>query len=631
MLQCSNVQNKKAFLYLFLNLNPNLKFFALQKLLEHWNIRFCCRDMLWHVSTLRKNKMNNQDLEILRHSTAHIMAAAVKNLFPNVKFAIGPAIEEGFYYDFDLDKSFEPQDLEKISKEMEKIISAKMPFVVKEMKTQDAVKFFKDKGEIYKVEILEGITDDKVTIYETGSFIDLCKGPHVKDSGEVKNFKLLSVAGAYWRGNEKNKMLQRIYGTAFFTKEELDNYLNILEEAKKRDHRKLGKELDLFSIQELGGPGLVYWHPKGALIRKIMEDFWKEEHLKNGYDLVNIPHMAKLDLWKTSGHWDFYNENMFSPVKIEDQEYMIKPMNCPGHILIYKSHKRSYRDLPIRWAELGTVYRFERSGVLHGLMRVRGFTQDDAHLFCTIDQLENEIINVIKFVVHILSTFGFKDYKVFLSTMPEKHVGSLDNWKKAEGALKLALETLKMDYEIDPGEGVFYGPKIDIKIKDSISRLWQCSTIQVDFALPERFDVKYTNPEGSESTVIMIHRALMGSLERFFGVMIEHYAGAFPLWLAPVQAKILTVTNKQDEYADKICDALKQQGIRVELDKSSEKLGYKIRNAQMMKIPYMIVLGAKEEETNNITVRRRDGKDLGQMKVEDFVSMLKEIIDSKAV
>ncbi|MFC1546420.1 threonine--tRNA ligase [bacterium] len=565
---------------------------------------------------------NKSDLEVLRHSAAHIMADAVKRLFPGANLAIGPAIQDGFYYDFDTKQSFQPEDLEKITKEMNKIIKENTNFIVKELPKQEAIELFKSMGEKYKLEILNEITDDTVTIYEHGDFFDLCRGPHIKSTGGLKYFKLLSIAGAYWRGDEKNQMLQRIYGTAFYSKKELDDYLLLLEEAKKRDHRKLGKELELFSLQKMGGGGLVYWHPKGSLVRKIIEDFWKNEHLKNGYELINIPHIAKLELWKTSGHWDFYNENMFRPIEVDNQEYMLKPMNCPGHILIYKSKRRSYRELPIRWAELGTVYRYERSGVLHGLMRVRGFTQDDAHIFCTPEQLQDEILSVIKFTVHVLSTFGFKDYKVFLSTMPEKHVGALENWRKAEKALKSALDKKGMDYEVDPGEGVFYGPKIDIKIKDSIGRLWQCSTIQVDFALPERFGVYYISDDGQEHTAIMIHRALMGSLERFFGILIEHYAGAFPFWLAPEQVRILTVTNKQDEYAEKIYKSLLDADIRTQIDVSAEKLGHKIRSAQLNKVPYMIIIGAKEVEKNKITIRKRNGEDLGTITADEFLLIL---------
>ncbi|MFC1566213.1 threonine--tRNA ligase [bacterium] len=570
-------------------------------------------------------------LDVLRHSTSHIMADAVKRLFPNVKLAIGPSIENGFYYDFDKKEPFQPDDLIKIESEMKKIIKENSKFEVIEKTKSEAVEYYKNLGEIYKLEILDDITDDKVTFYKHGGFMDMCRGPHIMRTGNAKHFALLSIAGAYWRGDEKNKMLQRIYATAFPTKQELDEHLTMLEEAKKRDHRLLGKQLDLFSIQELAGGGLVYWHPKGALVRKIIEDFWKDEHLKSGYDLTITPHIAKVDLWKTSGHWDFYKENMFAPMDVENQQYIVKPMNCPGHILIYKSKKHSYKELPFRWAELGTVYRFERSGVLHGLMRVRGFTQDDAHIFCRLDQLENEVVSVIQFVIRMLKTFGFSEYEIFLSTRPEKYVGTLDNWKKAEDALRKGLEHVGLDYEIDPGEGVFYGPKIDIKIKDSIGRLWQCSTIQVDFALPERFGVGYVGDDGQEHRSIMIHRALLGSLERFFGVLLEHYKGAFPVWLAPEQVRVMAVTNKQDEYAQMVQTKLQENGVRCGIDIGSEKLGAKIRAGQLDKIPYMIIVGAKEVENNQISIRTRKGENLPVSDLDEFASQIKNEIRQKAI
>ena len=574
-------------------------------------------------------KEEQRDISVLRHSCAHIMAQAVSEIYPEVKLAIGPAIEEGFYYDFDKATSFTPQDLEIISSKMKEIIALDLPFVKEEIKKERALKFLKEKKEIYKVEIIEEIQDEKVSLYKQGSFVDLCKGPHLKSTGKVKYFKLLSVAGAYWRGDEKRQMLQRIYGTAFFDRKELAKYLLSLEEAKKRDHRKIGKDLDLFSIHEEGGPGLIYWHPKGCMIRDIIETFWKKEHRKAGYQMLSIPHLAKIDLWKTSGHWDFYQENMYSPIDIEGQQYIIKPMNCPGHILIYKTKLRSYRDLPIRWAELGTVYRYERSGVLHGLMRVRGFTQDDAHIFCREDQLEEEIISVIEFVLFILKSFGFNDFEVFLSTRPPKYVGTVEEWDKATEALKKALEKVGLAYQVDPGEGVFYGPKVDIKIKDCLKRSWQCSTVQVDFNLPERFDVKYRDKEGGEHTAVMIHRALMGSLERFFGILIEHYAGAFPLWLAPEQVRIITITNNQEEYAKGILKTLKEADIRAEVDLENEKLGYKIRQAQMQKIPYMLVLGQKEAESQTVAVRKKNGENLGQLKIADLIIRLQQEIKEK--
>ncbi len=575
-------------------------------------------------------KEEQGDISVLRHSCAHIMAQAVTEIYPEVKLAIGPAIEEGFYYDFDKETPFTPQDLEIISSKMKEIIALDLPFVKEEMKKGEALEFFKEKKEIYKVEIIEEIPEEEVSLYKQGSFVDLCRGPHLKSTGQVKHFKLLSIAGAYWRGDEKRQMLQRIYGTVFFNRKELAKYLLSLEEAKKRDHRKIGKELDLFSIHEEGGPGLIYWHPKGFMIRDIIETFWKKEHFKAGYQMLSIPHLAKIDLWKTSGHWDFYQENMYSPIDIDGQQYILKPMNCPGHILIYKTKLRSYRDLPIRWAELGTVYRYERSGVLHGLMRVRGFTQDDAHIFCREDQLEEEIISVIEFVLFILKSFGFNDFEVFLSTRPPKYVGTVEEWDKATDALKKALEKVGLAYQVDPGEGVFYGPKVDIKIKDCLKRSWQCSTVQVDFNLPERFDVKYRDKEGGEHTAIMIHRALMGSLERFFGILIEHYAGAFPLWLAPEQVRVISITSNQEEYAQGILKALKDADIRAEIDLENEKLGYKIRQAQMQKIPYMLVLGQKEAESQTVAVRKKNGENLGQLKIADLITMLQqEIKDNK--
>lgn len=577
-----------------------------------------------------KSEKIEKDLEALRHSCSHIMAQAVTELFPGVKLAIGPSIADGFYYDFDKKEPFTPQDLEKITEKMKEIIKKNYPFVRSEKSREEALKFFRKKGEKYKVELIQDMDDEKVIIYEQGGFIDLCRGPHVKSTDEIKYFKLLSVAGAYWRGDEKRERLQRIYGTTFFTQEELDKYLYLLEEAKKRDHRKLGVELDLFSMHERAGAGLIYWHPKGSRIRKVIEDFWEEEHLKNGYELVDIPHIARIDLWQTSGHVDFYQEYMYSPMDIEGQKYIIKPMNCPGHILIYKTKVRSYRDLPIRWAELGTVYRYERSGVLHGLMRVRGFTQDDAHIFCRPEQLEDEIVGVIKFVLFMLNTFGFSDYDVALSTRPEKYVGTLESWQKAESALKKALEKVKLAYAVNPGEGVFYGPKIDIKIKDSLGRAWQCSTIQVDFNLPERFDMTFIDISGQRRRPIMIHRALLGSLERFFGVLIEHYGGAFPVWLAPVQATVLTITDSQKEYGQKVYNLLKEKSIRVEADFANEKIDKKIREAQIQKIPYMLVIGKREAEAETVAVRRRDQKDLGPVKVDPFIeNILKEIENKK--
>ncbi len=557
------------------------------------------------------------------------MAHAVKELFPQVKVTIGPSIENGFYYDFDKEEPFTDEDLKKIEKKMQEIIKSKTPFTRKEISKEEAIKLFDSIGETYKVEILREIEEDKVSLYEEGGFIDLCRGPHIPHTGMVKAFKILSVAGAYWRGDERNKMLQRIYGTAFPTKEELDAYLNFLEEVKKRDHRSLGKKLKLFEISEEIGPGLIIWLPNGAIIRKVIEDFWKEEHIKGGYQLLYTPHIAKLDLWNKSGHLDFYRENMFSPMQIDDVAYQLKPMNCPFHIQVYKSEIRSYRDLPLRFAELGTVYRYERSGVLHGLLRVRGFTQDDAHIFCTEENLEEEIQKVLDFTIFILSTFGFKDYEIYISTRPEKFVGTEENWIRATNALERALKLRNLDYQIDPGEGVFYGPKIDIKIKDVLKRAWQCSTIQVDFNIPERFHITYRGKDGLEHRPIMIHRALMGSLERFIGVLIEHYAGEFPTWLAPVQVLVMTISEKHVNYAYKVYESFLRSGIRAQLNIENEKIGYKIRQATLEKVPYMVIIGDKEMNSNKITVRRRDGENLESIDLENFLSFIDKEIKEK--
>ncbi|MBF0563929.1 MAG: threonine--tRNA ligase [Nitrospirae bacterium] len=589
------------------------------------------------VSSLNKNAeirpvtLNSKDgLDIYRHSTSHIMAHAVKELFPNARVTIGPATEDGFYYDFDVETPFTPDDLAAIEKQMRRIIKQNSPFVRKVVSKEEAVGLFRNMGELYKVEIIEGIKDDEVSLYEEGGFVDLCRGPHVPSTGMIGSFKLLKTAGAYWRGDEKNKMLQRIYGTAFGTDAELNNFLAYLEEVKRRDHRRLGKELDLFSISEDIGSGLILWHPNGAMIRKTIEDFWREEHIKADYKLLYTPHIAKINLWERSGHLDFYRDNMYSPMEVEGADYEIKPMNCPFHIAIYKSALRSYRELPVRYAELGTVYRFERSGVLHGLMRVRGFTQDDAHIFCRIDQIEDEIMSVLDFTLFVLKTFGFENFDVYLSTRPDKFVGSLENWEIATNALKKALESIKLKYEIDPGEGVFYGPKIDIKVKDSLNRQWQCSTVQVDFNLPERFDVSYRGSDDREHMPIMIHRALMGSLERFFGVLIEHYGGAFPLWLAPVQVAVLTISERHADAAGDLSKFLRRGGIRVENDFGNDKIGYKIRQTSLMKIPYALLLGDKEADTGCITVRKRNGDNLSFAGKEELMAFLKEEIDGKA-
>jgi len=558
------------------------------------------------------------------------MAHAIKELFPNTKFAIGPAIADGFYYDLDCDQSITQEDLPKIEKKMKEIIKAKNPFVRKELSREDAIKLFQDLGEPYKLELIREIEDDTVTIYEEGDFVDMCRGPHIENTRKIKAFKLLSVAGAYWRGDEKNKMLQRIYGVSFPSKDELKKHLDFLEEVKKRDHRRLGKELDLFSMNDDIGPGLVLWHPRGAAIRREIEKFWLDEHHKAGYQILYTPHMAKLDLWKKTGHLDFYKENMYSPMEVEGQDYEIKPMNCPFHVSIFKSHLRSYKDLPIRYAELGTVYRFERSGVLHGLLRVRGFTQDDAHIFCTEDQIEDEVLKVLDFTLFVLETFGFSDYIIYLSTRPDKYVGTDDAWEKSTTALEKALKHKELNYELDPGEGVFYGPKIDIKVRDSLGRQWQCSTIQVDFNIPERLDVNYRGADSNSNRPIMIHRALMGSLERFFGVLIEHYAGAFPLWLAPVQISLLNIAERHEAFCREVLDALIKEGIRADLDIDNEKIGKKIRKAAMLKTPFMCIIGDKEVENSTVNVRRRDGENIGEMTIDEVILFLNaEIIGRK--
>ncbi|OGW70287.1 MAG: threonine--tRNA ligase [Nitrospirae bacterium RIFCSPLOWO2_01_FULL_62_17] len=563
--------------------------------------------------------------DVYRHTSTHIMAQAVKELFPSVQLTIGPAIDEGFYYDFAFDRPFTPEDLEKIEGRALEIIKRNLPIARMEMPRAEAVRLSKDRGEAYKAEIIETMIQDPViSLYKQGDFIDVCEGPHLPSTGYVGAFKLLSSAGAYWRGDERNPMLQRIYGTSFPSKEALKAHLDKLEEIKRRDHRKLGKELDLISVQDEIGPGLVLWHPKGALVRLLIENFWREQHLKAGYELVYSPHVARLDLWKTSGHVDYYRDNMFATMKVENSEYQLKPMNCPFHIMIYKSHLRSYRDLPIRYGELGTVYRYERTGVLHGLLRVRGFTQDDAHLFCRPDQIESEVSRVLDFTFFILRTFGFTEFEVYVSTKPEKAVGSAENWAQATSALEAALKSRGVAYEIDPGEGVFYGPKIDIKIKDVLGRSWQCSTVQVDFNNPERFDLAYTGEDGKAHRPIMIHRALMGSIERFFGILVEHYAGAFPTWLAPVQAIVLSITEKQQAYAETVASQLRAAGFRADADLRNEKIGFKIREAEKAKIPYMLVVGDREMQGGTVSVRGRSKAELGSMPVPAVMELLRK-------
>jgi threonyl-tRNA synthetase len=560
---------------------------------------------------------------VYRHSSTHIMAQAVKEVFPSAQLAIGPAIEDGFYYDFAFERPFTPEDLEKIETRAHEIIKTDRPFKRMEMPRQDAIRFFKERGESYKVDILEHVEDLTASLYSQGEFIDLCRGPHVHSTGRVTALKLLSGAGAYWRGDERNPMLQRIYGTSFPAQAALDAHLAKLEEIKRRDHRKLGKELDLITMQDEIGPGLVLWHPKGARIRLVIENFWREQHLQQGYELVYSPHIARLDLWKTSGHVDYYRENMFVPMKVEASEYQLKPMNCPFHIMIYKSHLRSYRDLPIRYGELGTVYRYERTGVLHGLLRVRGFTQDDAHLFCRPDQIEAEVGRVLEFTFFVLRTFGFSEFELCLSTRPEKAVGSPASWAQATAALEAALKGRGVAYRTDPGEGVFYGPKVDIKIKDVLGRAWQCSTVQIDFNNPERFGLSYIGEDGKAHQPIMIHRALMGSIERFFGILLEHYAGVFPTWLAPVQAKVLCITDKQRDYAERVVGQLKAAGCRAEADLRNEKVGFKIREAEKAKIPYMLVVGDREVQDGTVSVRGRSGANLGSMPVPAVIDLIR--------
>ncbi len=563
------------------------------------------------------------ELSTLRHSASHILAQAVKRLYPSAKLGIGPAIEDGFYYDFYYPEGFTPEDLKKIEKEMRKIIKQNFPFERIEVSREEAEKILREQGEEFKLELLRDIPEgETISFYKDGEFIDLCRGPHVEKTGDVKAVKLLSVAGAYWRGDESRPMLQRIYGTAFETEEDLKEYLRLLEEAKKRDHRRLGRELGLFEFYDEIGPGLVVWHPKGALLRSILEDYLKREHLRRGYQLAVIPHIMKADIWKISGHYDYYRENMFM-FEIEGKEYGIKPMNCPGHIMIYKSRIRSYRDLPMRIFELGTVYRYERAGVLHGLLRVRGFTQDDAHIFCRPDQLEEEIGKVIDFVKDVLDVFGFVDVEMELSTRPEEYIGSEENWEKATDALRSALESRGIPYKINPGEGAFYGPKIDVKLRDALKRSWQCATIQCDFSLPERFSLEYIDKDGQPKRPIMIHRVVLGSIERFIGTLIEHYAGAFPFWLSPEQIRVLPVSERFLDYSREVAGRLEELGYRVSIDESSDTLPKKIRIAEKEKVPYMVIVGEKEVEAQAVSIRERGKKDLGQMPFDKFVELLK--------
>ena len=570
--------------------------------------------------------------EIFWHSSSHIMAQAVQEIFPGTKLAIGPSIDEGWYYDFEVTKPFSPEDLEKIEKRMAEIVKENVQFKRVESSHAEAVDYYKSINADYKLEILnQDIEDDSVTFYCHSNFKDLCRGPHLPSTGYVKAFKLTSSSGAYWRGDETKQMLQRIYGVSYPKKSMLEDYLKRLEEAKKRDHRVLGKQLELYTISDKVGSGLVLWKPAGAFIRNEIENFWRKEHLKYGYDLVFSPHIARVDLWHQSGHTDFYSEDMYQPIEVDNQQYQLRPMNCPFHIEMYRSRRWSYRDLPLRWAELGTVYRYERGDVLHGLMRVRGFTQDDAHHFVAQEDMEDELVWLLDFCVHILSSFGFSDYDIYLSTMPEKAIGEKADWDRAQKGLAAALDKAGLTYTVDEGGGAFYGPKIDIKIKDTLGRSWQCSTIQFDFSLPERFDLYYIDSNGQQVRPFMIHRALLGSIERFFGVLIEHYAGNFPVWLAPTQVKILPITDNFNDYGKTIVDKLKDNNIRATLDDRSEKIGAKIRDAEIYKVPYMFVIGAREAENNNVSVRKHGTGDIGTKTIDEAVQLILDDVKSKGL
>lgn len=593
-------------------------------------------EIKWNCSVTPLGFESEEAREALRHTASHILAQAVKRLFPKTRLGIGPAIEDGFYYDFDTEHGFVSDDLAVIEAEMARIIKENLPVCREVMSREEARALFEQMQEPFKLEILEEIPEDEpVSIYRQGEFVDLCAGPHVPSTGYVKAYKLLSIAGAYWRGDENRTMLQRIYGTAFMNQQDLEAHLARLEDIKRRDHRKLGKDLDLFSIEEEAGPGLVFWHPKGAVIREVIEDFWRKEHRKRGYDIVYTPHIAKLDIWKTSGHWDWYKENMYSPIVVDEVQYLLKPMNCPFHILLYKNSTRSYRDLPIKYAELGTVYRYERSGVLHGMLRVRGMTQDDAHLFCRPDQLEEQLIGVLDLTEFMLKTFGYNDYECMLSVRDPnnkaKYIGTDDVWEQAESALENALKAKNLRYKVDIGEAKFYGPAIDIKTRDAVGRLWQGPTIQADFNLPERFDIAYIGEDGRSYRPVVIHRTVLGTMERFIGGLIEQYAGAFPLWLAPVQVRVMPISDKQMDYAHEITLRLKDAGLRAECDSGQDKVGYKIRRAQLEKIPYMIVVGQKEKDDGSISLRHRSLGVLGMMSLDEFLKRANEEIDAKAL
>lgn len=569
-------------------------------------------------------------LDILRHSASHLLAHAVLELFPGVQTGIGPAVENGFYYDFLREEPFTLEDLFLIENKMHDMAQDNIPIEKIVLTKEKAIRMFKEKRQELKVELIQEKGNKEVTCYKQGNFIDFCLGPHVPFTGYIKHFKLLSVSGAYWKGDEQGKQLQRIYGTAFFSKKALEDYLSLVEEAKKRDHRKLGSELDLFSFNENLGGGLILWHPKGAAVRRAIEEYWYEEHFKDGYEIIYSPHIAKLEVWKTSGHTEYYDA-MYPPIQSEGLEYELKPMNCPFHIMVYKSKQRSYRELPFRWAELGTVYRYERSGVLHGLLRVRGFTQDDAHIFCRADQLESEIKKAISLALRLFHTFGFSDYEIFLATCPEKYCGDIKDWGKATLALETALKAMKLDFQVDEGEGVFYGPKVDLKIKDALRRSWQCTTIQLDFNLSERFDLNYVGEDGKLHRPFLIHRALLGSLERFFGILIEHYNGNFPLWLAPVQAVIIPIADRHNEYAESLDEKFKENMMRTIVDFRREKVSYKIRDAEMNKFPLILVVGDKEIEHQSASLRIHTLGDRGEMGVNEFLEKVKELIKNRSL
>jgi threonyl-tRNA synthetase len=574
-------------------------------------------------------------LGVYRHSSAHLLAAAVLELFPETKLGHGPATESGFFYDFYRETPFTPEDLEKIEKKMQELVQQNLPYAREFLPRDEGLERFKSEGDFMKCHFIEQFTkaDEKISIYKTGKFLDFCRGPHIPSTGKIKAFKLLNIAGAYWLGDEKNPQLQRIYGTSFFSKKDLDAYLHQIEEAKKRDHRVLGKQLDLFSIQELAGPGLIFWHPKGGIIRKEMEDWMRDQYLKRGYSLVYTPHVMRKQLWQTSGHEGYYSQNMFDVMELDDAEYRLKPMNCPGHILIYKDSLKSYRDLPVRLGELGTVYRYERSGVMHGLLRVRGFTQDDAHIFCTPEQIEKEIADCVEFATDVLKDFGFEKFVTELSTWnpadKASFVGSEDQWNSATASLEKVLKRLNIEYKTIPGEAAFYGPKIDIKLVDAIGRLWQLSTVQFDFNLPARFGLEYVAEDGTRKQPVMVHRALYGSIERFFGVLIEHYAGAFPVWLSPVQVVLVPIAERHVEYANKVASQLRESNVRVEVDARNEKMNAKIREHAMQKVPFMLVVGDKEAEAGKVNVRTRGKEKTEDMRAEEFGEKVMKLIAEK--